>query len=77
MAGKDFEAFKQTIEQHLMGHPVVTQNAYTAWFAKGNVPLPHLREFTTQFSVFSKVNAVARPKINPEFPNASANPLGI
>ena len=53
MAGKDFEAFKQTIEQHFMGHPVVTQNAYTAWFAKGAVPLPHLRQFTTQFSVFS------------------------
>src|SRR4029078_11982668 len=53
MAGKDFEAFKQTIEQRFMGHPVVTQNAYTAWFAKGAVPLPHLRQFTTQFSVFS------------------------
>jgi hypothetical protein len=53
MAGKDFEVFKQTIEQKFMGHPVVTQNAYTAWFAKGDVPMPHLREFTTQFSVFS------------------------
>ena len=53
MAGKDFEAFKQTIEQHFMGHPVVTQNAYTAWFARGDVPLAHLRQFTTQFSVFS------------------------
>lgn len=53
MAGKDFEAFKQTIEQHFMGHPVVTQNAYTAWFARGEVPLSHLRQFTTQFSVFS------------------------
>jgi len=53
MAGKDFEAFKQTIEQRFMGHPVVTQNAYTAWFARGDVPLPHLRQFTTQFSVFS------------------------
>jgi hypothetical protein len=53
MAGKDFEAFKQTIEQKFMGHPVVTQNAYTAWFAEGDVPLPHLRKFTVQFSVFS------------------------
>ena len=53
MAGKDFEAFKKTIDKEFMGHPVVTQNAYTAWFAKGDVPLDHLREFTVQFSVFS------------------------
>ena len=53
MAGKNFEAFKKTIEQKFMGHPVVTDNAYTAWFAKGDIPLSHLREFTVQFSVFS------------------------
>jgi hypothetical protein len=52
MAGKDFEAFK-TIEQKFMGHPVVTQNAYTAWFARGDMSLDHLRRFTVQFSVFS------------------------
>ena len=53
MAGKDFEAFKNTIEQKFMGHPVVTRNAYTAWFARGDMPLDHLRRFTVQFSVFS------------------------
>jgi hypothetical protein len=53
MAGKDFEAFKHTIEERFMGHPVVTQNAYTKWFAKGEIPLDHLRHFTVQFSVFS------------------------
>src|SRR5438105_5231890 len=53
MAGKDFEAFKKTIEQKFMGHPVVTDNAYTAWFARGDMPLDHLRHFTVQFSVFS------------------------
>src|ERR1700681_4466853 len=53
MAGKDFEAFKQTIERKFMGHPVVTQNAYTAWFAHGEMELDHLRVFTVQFSVFS------------------------
>lgn len=53
MAGKDFEAFKQTIEQKFMGHPVVTHNEYTAWFARGDVPPDHLRPFTVQFSVFS------------------------
>ncbi len=53
MAGKDFDAFKATIEEKFMGHPVVTSNAYTKWFAQGDIPLDHLREFTVQFSVFS------------------------
>jgi hypothetical protein len=53
MGGKDFGAFKQTIEQRFMGHPVVTRNEYTAWFAHGDMSLEHLRLFTVQFSVFS------------------------
>jgi hypothetical protein len=53
MAGKNFEAFKETIEQKFMAHPVVTQNAYTSWFAHGDMSLDHLRGFTIQFSVFS------------------------
>jgi hypothetical protein len=53
MAGKNFEAFKETIEREFMGHPVVTRNAYTAWFANGDMTLDQLREFTVQFSVFS------------------------
>jgi hypothetical protein len=53
MAEKNFEAFKQTIEQQFMRHPVVTDNAYTAWFAHGAMSLDQLRHFTVQFSVFS------------------------
>src|SRR6476620_460750 len=53
MAGKNFDAFKQTIEREFMGHPVVKKNEYTAWFAHGDVPMDHLRQFTVQFSVFS------------------------
>jgi len=53
MAGKNFNLFKQTIEQRFMRHPVVTNNEYTAWFARGDISLDHLRHFTTQFSVFS------------------------
>lgn len=53
MAGKDFEAFKQTIEEQFMGHPVVTSNAYTAWFSGGEMPVDHLRRFAIEFSVFS------------------------
>ena len=53
MSGRSFETFKGTVERELMRHPVVTGNAYTAWFAEGRVPLDHLRHFTVQFSVFS------------------------
>jgi hypothetical protein len=53
MTQKNFDAFKQTIEEKFMRHPVVTSNAYTAWFAKGDIPLEDLRHFTVQFSVFS------------------------
>lgn len=53
MAGKNFEAFKKTIEREFMGHPVVTSNEYTDWFSHGDVTLDHLRDFTVQFSVFS------------------------
>jgi hypothetical protein len=53
MAGKNFVAFKETIEREFMGHPVVKKNDYTAWFAHGDMPIEHLRQFTVQFSVFS------------------------
>ncbi len=53
MAEKNFDAFKETIEQQFMRHPVVTHNAYTAWFARGVMSLDELRHFTVQFSVFS------------------------
>ena len=53
MADKNFDAFKQTIEERFMHHPVVTSNAYTQWFAHGEMPVDHLRRFAIEFSVFS------------------------
>ena len=53
MSGRSFETFKDTVERELMRHPVVTDNAYTAWFAENRISLDHLRHFTVQFSVFS------------------------
>ena len=53
MAGKEFDAFKHTIERRFMRHPVVTQNAYTGWFSHGDMSLDEVRHFTVQFSVFS------------------------
>jgi hypothetical protein len=53
MADKNFDAFKQTIDERFMHHPVVTSNAYTQWFAHGEMPVDHLRRFAVEFSVFS------------------------
>src|SRR3977135_4156257 len=53
MAGKEFGAFQHTIERRFMQHPVVTKNAYTGWFSRGDLSLDQLRQFTVQFSVFS------------------------
>jgi pyrroloquinoline quinone (PQQ) biosynthesis protein C len=53
MDQKHFAAFRQTITDTFMQHPVVTGNAYTRWFAKGDMPLDYVRHFTVQFSVFS------------------------
>ena len=53
MADKNFDAFKQTIDERFMHHPVVTKNAYTQWFAHGEMPVDHLRRFAIEFSVFS------------------------
>jgi hypothetical protein len=53
MAGQDFDVFKRTIENRIMQHPVITNNAYTEWFSHGDMTLDHLRRFTVQFSVFS------------------------
>lgn len=53
MGEKNFDAFKRTIEERFMHHPVVTRNAYTQWFAHGDMPIEHLRRFAIEFSVFS------------------------
>ena len=53
MWNKDFATFKTRINRALMLHPVVVDNAYTRWFATGEVSRQQLRDFTIQFSVFS------------------------
>ena len=53
MAEKNFEAFKETIEQQFMQHPVVTTTRTPPGSARGEMSLDELRHFTVQFSVFS------------------------
>ena len=53
MWNKDSVTFKTRIDRTFMQHPVVVDNAYTRWFATGELSLEQLRHFTVQFSVFS------------------------
>jgi hypothetical protein len=54
------------IDELVYRHPVVVQNDYTGWFAKGEASLEEVRHLTVQFSVFSHlfVEAQLRKVIN-------------
>lgn len=69
MAGRnsgDLESFRARVEELVHHHPVVVDNAYTRWFAKGEASLGEVRHLTVQFSVFSHefVEAQLRKVIN-------------
>ena len=50
---KDFAEFKKTIERELMRHPVILNNPYTDWFARGEADEDQIVDLIVQFSVFS------------------------
>jgi hypothetical protein len=54
------------IDELVYRHPVVVQNDYTGWFAKGEASFDEVRHLTVQFSVFSHlfVEAQLRKVIN-------------
>lgn len=52
--------FQDRINRELLKHPVITHNEFTAWFAKGEMNLAQLRDFVTQFSVFSNLFLIAQ-----------------
>ena len=41
------------VDELVYHHPVVVDNRYTAWFAKGEATADEVRHLTVQFSVFS------------------------
>jgi hypothetical protein len=63
---RDLETFRARLREVVDHHPVVTDNAYTRWFAKGDATLDEVRHLTVQFSVFSHlfVEAQLRKVIN-------------
>src|SRR5437016_3376250 len=63
---KDLAAFQARVDAVVHSHPVVVDNAYTRWFAKGEATGDEVRHLTVQFSVFSHlfVEAQLRKVIN-------------
>lgn len=60
--GMKYETFLKTVEDEFLNHPIVVDNRYSRWFAKGEATLPELRHFTVQFSVFSNLFLIAQLK---------------
>ncbi|HYC45488.1 MAG TPA: hypothetical protein VED01_08365 [Burkholderiales bacterium] len=57
---KDFPAFEARLARELLNHRVITSNAYTAWFSRGEQNEAQIKAFVVQFSVFSNQFLVAQ-----------------
>ncbi len=57
---KEFLKFQQRINQQLLKHRIIINNAYTEWFEKGNQNLAQIKAFIIQFSVFSNQFLIAQ-----------------
>jgi hypothetical protein len=55
-----FEKFIQVLNRDVMTHPVITDNRYTKWFAKGDASFDDVKHFIQQFSVFSNMFLIAQ-----------------
>lgn len=55
-----FLEFQARIDDELLKHPIITDNAYTAWFEHGQQSHEQLVGFIVQFSVFSNQFLVAQ-----------------
>lgn len=58
--GRRFLAFQTRIDAELLSHPIITDNAYTAWFEHGHKSHEQIMSFIVQFSVFSNQFLVAQ-----------------
>src|SRR6478735_3580973 len=52
-AGSELESLRRAVDDLVGRHSIVTDNAYTTWFARGEADLDEVRHLTVQFSVFS------------------------
>jgi hypothetical protein len=65
-SAEDLVRFRSRVDEVVHRHPVVVDNAYSRWFAKGEAREDEVRHLTVQFSVFSHlfVEAQLRKVIN-------------
>ena len=56
---KDFADFLEQVDRNFLHHRIITHNAYTAWFQRGEATDVELRHFIKQFSVFSNQFLIA------------------
>lgn len=56
---ESFREFLDDVENNLLHHRIITDNAYTRWFQRGEITDGQLRFFLRQFSVFSNQFLVA------------------
>lgn len=61
-ASNSLTDFKQIIERELFRHPVITDNAYTRWFSRGEANHLQVKDLLLQFSVFSNHFLVVQAK---------------
>src|SRR5438105_608379 len=55
----DFHQFLADVDNDLLRHRIITDNAFTRWFQQGQATDEELRHFVRQFSVFSNQFLVA------------------
>jgi hypothetical protein len=55
-----FLSFQKRIDAELLKHPIITDNAYTAWFEHSRKSHEQIMSFIVQFSVFSNQFLVAQ-----------------
>ncbi len=55
-------SFKERIEREFFRHPVITDNAYTRWFSRGEASLAEVEDLLLQFSVFSNHFLIVQAK---------------
>jgi hypothetical protein len=56
----DYRSFLKRVVGEFLTHPIVQDNPYTRWFARGDVTDDELKRFTVQFSVFSNLFLIAQ-----------------
>ena len=54
-----FRQFLEDVDRELLHHRIITDNAYTRWFEKGEASDSELKHFIKQFSVFSNQFLIA------------------